>query len=140
MEENNVIKNEQDEGAVELHPEIAKQRQDTYSSLTDLNGIDVFFTDFENAVRQTTFEKEQKIAELEGKMFDGKIIVWESADWQLTEKLFLGQKENILRHDYIQDVNKISFVDIGMVLISMLGVSALYIFFFRDRKERRRKL
>ena len=30
------------ESELELHPETAKYRQDTYSSLTDLNGIDVY--------------------------------------------------------------------------------------------------
>lgn len=140
MEENSIMENEQDESALELHPDLVRQRQDTYSSLTDLNGIDVFFTDFENAVRHVSSERLQELQKLEGKMFDGQTTVWEGVDRQLAEKLFAGQEENILRHDYVQDGNKLSFVDIGMVLISMLGMSALYVFFFRNRKERKKKL
>ena len=140
IEENGILDNEQYEGAVELHPELVKQRQDTYSSLTDLNEVDVFFTEFENAVRQVASGRMQEMKALEGRMFDGQITVWEGADKELAEKLFTGQEENILRHDYTQDGNRLSFVDIGMVLIAMLGMSALYIFFFRDRKERKKKL
>lgn len=140
MEENSMIENEQDEGAVELHPELARQRQDTYNSLTDLNGIDVFFTDFEDAVRRLAAENVLRWKELGEKMFDGQVKVYESADEELTGKMFAGQEKNILRHDYTQNGNKLSFVDIGMVLIAMLGMSALYIFFFRDRKERKKKL
>lgn len=140
MEGNNTIENEQDEGAVELHPELVRQRQDTYNSLTDLNGIDVFFTEFENTVRYVVSERIQELKALEEKMFDGQMTIWEGADGELTEKLFAGQEENILRHDYTQDESRLSFVDIGMVLIAVLGVSALYVFFFRDRKERKKKL
>lgn len=140
MEENGMIQNEQEEGAVELHPELAKQRQDTYSSLTDLNGIDVFFTEFENTVRHAASERIQELKALEGKMFDGQMTIWEGTDRELTEKLFAGQEENILRHDYTQAESRLSFVDIGMVLIAVMGVSALYVFFFRDRKERKKKL
>lgn len=140
MEGNSTIENEQDEGAVELHPELVRQRQDTYNSLTDLNGIDVFFTEFENTVRYVVSERIQELKALEEKMFDGQMTIWEGADGELTEKLFAGQEENILRHDYTQDESRLSFVDIGMVLIAVLGVSALYVFFFRDRKERKKKL
>ncbi len=140
MEGNSTIENEQDEGAVELHPELVRQRQDTYNSLTDLNGIDVFFTKFENTVRYVVSERIQELKALEEKMFDGQMTIWEGADGELTEKLFAGQEENILRHDYTQDESRLSFVDIGMVLIAVLGVSALYVFFFRDRKERKKKL
>lgn len=140
MEENGMIQNEQEEGAVELHPELAKQRQNTYSSLTDLNGIDVFFTEFENTVRHAASERIQELKALEGKMFDGQMTIWEGVDGELTEKLFAGQEENILRHDYTQAESRLSFVDIGMVLIAVMGVSALYVFFFRDRKERKKKL
>ena len=140
MEGNSTIENEQDEGAVELHPELVRQRQDTYNSLTDLNGIDVFFTEFENTVRYVVSERIQELKALEEKMFDGQMTIWEGADGELTEKLFAGQEENILRHDYTQDESRLSFIDIGMVLIAVLGVSALYVFFFRDRKERKKKL
>lgn len=140
MEGNSTIENEQDEGAVELHPELVRQRQDTYNSLTDLNGINVFFTEFENTVRYVVSERIQELKALEEKMFDGQMTIWEGADGELTEKLFAGQEENILRHDYTQDESRLSFVDIGMVLIAVLGVSALYVFFFRDRKERKKKL
>lgn len=126
------------ESELELHPETAKYRQDTYSSLTDLNGIDVFSEEFQKAVERVLGEENRKKEELENKAFVSEIFTVQGADEELEAKLFLGEEETVLRHDYEKEKDNWSVTDIGMVLFSMLAVAALYLFFFQDRKARKK--
>jgi len=140
MEEKELIEEQKDESEVELHPELVKQRQDTYNSLTDLNGIDVFSTGFMNAVNRVKEERNKEQQELEQKVFDEEMLQLKNADAELTAKLFEGQEEIILRHDYTRDTKGVSFMDIGLVLIAMLAVCGIYIFLFQDKKARKKKI
>ncbi len=140
VEEKELIETGQEDSEVELHPEIAKQRQDTYNSLTDLNGIDVFSTEFENAVRRITEEKNQRKQELNGQVFDAEMLRIKGADTELASKLFEGQEETILRHDYTNNVKGLSVMDIGMVVIAVLAVCGIYLFLFQDKKARKKRL
>lgn len=140
MEEKEFYEEQKDESEIELHPEVAKQRQDTYHSLTDLNGIDVFSTEFEASVKAVIGEKIEKLRKLEGQVFDQEPVSPKSTDEELTDKLFTGQQETILRHDYTKDQKGVSVMDIGMVLLAMLAVCGIYMFFFQDRKARKKRL
>lgn len=140
MEEKEFYEEQKDESEIELHPEVAKQRQDTYHSLTDLNGIDVFSTEFEASVKAVMGEQIEKLRKLEGQVFDQEPVSPKSTDEELTDKLFTGQQETILRHDYTKDQKGVSVMDIGMVLLAMLAVCGIYMFFFQDRKARKKRL
>lgn len=140
MEEKEFYEEQKDESEIELHPEVVKQRQDTYHSLTDLNGIDVFSTEFEASVKAVIGEQIEKLRKLEGQVFDQEPVSPKSTDEELTEKLFTGQQETILRHDYTKDQKGVSVMDIGMVLLAMLAVCGIYMFFFQDRKARKKRL
>lgn len=140
MEEKEFYEEQKDESEIELHPEVAKQRQDTYHSLTDLNGIDVFSTEFEASVKAVIGEQIEKLRKLEGQVFDQEPVSPKSTDEELTDKLFTGQQETILRHDYTKDQKGVSVMDIGMVLLAMLAVCGIYMFFFQDRKARKKRL
>lgn len=121
-----------------LHPETVKQRQDVYSSLTDLYGIDVFSTEFQKAIERVMGEKRQREEQIGEQVFAGDMLRQRDADTQISEKLFLGQKQSILSHDYKSTSDAWSFMHIGVVLFAVLAVSALYIFIFQDRKARKK--
>lgn len=149
MGENENIKNEEspviteemlEEGAIELHPEEAKHRQDTYSSLTDLSGIDVFSDNFQEIVNQVQEKKSRKFKAMQNEIFTEEVIREQDADAEISSFLFTGQKEQTLLHDYEKSSNGWSVMDISLVLIAILAVSALYIFFFNDRKVRRKRI
>ena len=122
---------------IELHPELVKQRQDVYNSLTDLYGVDVFTTEFRNIVERVVNERKQREKQIGEQVFAGDMLRQQATDTQITEQLFLGQKQNILSPDYTNDSDSWSLVQTGVVLIAVLAVSALYIFIFQDRKVRR---
>lgn len=141
MEESPVITEEMlEEGAVELHPEEAKHRQDTYSSLTDLSGIDVFSDKFQKTVSQVQEKINHEFEEMQKEIFMEEIIREQDADAEIKSFLFMEQKDQTLLHDYERNTNRWSVMDISLVFIAILAVSALYIFFFNDRKVRRKKI
>ncbi len=129
---------EETEGELKLHPETVKYRQDTYSSLTDLNGVDVFSEAFRGSVERVLQERSRREQEVEEEIFVSSVFPSRGAEEQLVSKLFLGQEERVLLHEYEKETGRLSFVDIGMVLASMLAVAALYLFIFQDRKARKR--
>lgn len=126
-----------EENEIELHPEEVKQRQDAYSSLTDLNGIDVFSTEFQNTVKKVIQGKAQKEKEKKEEIFVNKIMVQQDYDIQLSTQLFLNEEELVLSHNYSENNAEWSLMDISLVLIAVLAVSALYLFFFQDRKVKK---
>lgn len=123
---------------IELHPELVKQRQDVYSSLTDLYGVDVFTTEFRDIVERVVNERKQREERIGGQVFAEDMLRQQAADTQITEQLFLGQKQNILSPDYKSGSDSWSLMQTGVVLIAVLAVSALYIFIFQDRKVRKK--
>ncbi len=127
-----------EENEIELHPEEVKQRQDAYSSLTDLNGIDVFSTEFQNTVKKVIQEKNQKEKEKKEEIFVNKIIIHQDYDIQLSTQLFLNEEELVLSHNYSENNAGWSLMDVSLVLIAVFAVSALYLFFFQDRKVKKR--
>ena len=127
----------QQEEEITLHPEDTKQRQDTYSSLTALNGVDVFSTEFQGCVKQILDVKNKRQDEIKEEVFAVQVISQQDFEMQATTQLFSGQKDMVLAHDYSASVGKWSLLNTGMVLIAVMAVSALYLFFFQDRKVRR---
>lgn len=127
------------DGAIELHPEIVRQRQDTYSSLTDLYGVDVFSDEFNDSVE--TIENQQKESEQQlGKaIFVEEVSVVEDSDTQLLSQLFTTQEEMVLSQNYAGSDTGVSVMDVSLVLIGVLAVAALYLFLFSDKKARRNK-
>ena len=125
---------------IELHPEIVRQRQDTYSSLTDLAGIDIFYDRFQEIIEQVKKEKSEHFEKIEQKVFMDEVIEEYDADIHVVSNLFLGQEEFILRHDYQKNNERMSIMDVSLILITILAVIALYVFFFNDKKIRRKKI
>lgn len=127
------------DGALQLNPEIAKQRQDTYSSLTDLHGIDIFSDSFND--RAAEVEAERQTAEMQLKNY---IFVEETEDidtdsWLLSQ-LFIEKEGLVLTQDYTGSKERLSIIDIGITAVVVLAVAALYLFVFNDKKARRKKI
>lgn len=123
---------------IELHPENVRQRQDTYSSLTDLEGINIFYDDFQETISKVKKIENKKLEEINQAVFVDEIIVENGSDVQITSNLFRKQEEMVLKHDYQEGNNKSLALDISLALIAVLAVAALYIFFFNERKIRRK--
>lgn len=123
---------------IELHPETVKQRQDTYSSLTDLEGINIFYDSFQEIVLSHQNAEDNKFKSIAQKVFIDEIVGENSEDMQITSKLFQKQDEIVLKHDYQKENEKTLIIDISLILIAVLAVAALYIFFFNNKKIRRR--
>ena len=75
-EMDNAETEEQEE--LELHPEEVRQRQDTYSSLTDLSQIHLFTSEFNNRMEEKERREEDQYIELSEEVFmhavRGKVV------------------------------------------------------------------
>ena len=126
-----------EEKDIELHPEEAKQRQDVDSSLTDLNRINVFSAEFQNTVKQVTEKKKQLEKDKREEIFVEEIVRQGNSDMQITSLLFMDRGETVLSHNYFENNTKWSLMDVSFILIAVMVVSALYLFFFQDRKAKK---
>lgn len=127
------------ENAIELHPELVKQRQNTYSSLTDLHNIPLFTDEFRVRMETDRQMRKKEEALLRNSTFNQNFIMVQDSDEWLVSQLFAGQQERVLEQEYIQNDTSLSFMDISILLIAVLAVSALYLFVFKDKKVRRTK-
>lgn len=131
--------NEERQSDIELHPEIAKQRQDTYSSLTDLSGIAVFSDEFEILSDKVEQKKVNEDKALQDKVFFSEILSTAGKDDDLLAKVFVEKQEQPLLQDYRKEQYQFSFIEIGLILISVLVMTAVYLFLFQKKTPEKRK-
>ncbi len=95
-EMDNAETEEQEE--LELHPEEVRQRQDTYSSLTDLSQIHLFTSEFNNRMEEKERREEDQYIELSEEVFMHAVRGKGSEELKL--QLFTGEQGQKLLHDY----------------------------------------
>lgn len=121
---------------LELHPETVKQRQDTYSSLTDLAGIEIFYDSFREKAARIQQEQDERSEKRAQKVFVEEMLPKGDSDIQMISNLFTEQEEVVLSPDY-QTGNKSAWViETAMVLIAVSAMLIIYIFFFKNWKKR----
>lgn len=121
---------------LELHPEEVKGKTDTYTSLTELYGVNIFTKEFEKIKEETNRGKEENRQEIEKQLF----LDWNAENGieedELTSLLFGQQFEEILMESYEKDVQRINFGEAAMVGVSIAAVIAVYLLFSIDKKKR----
>ena len=125
-------------GNIELNPDTAKDRLDTYSSLTELSGVNIFSDEFRNA--KYLREKINENTDLNLKQFifmKDLIAVNENSYSSL---LFSGTEKSTIMKNYETNKEGFSFLYISVVLIAVLAMTTLYMFFFYDQKKRRKRI
>ena len=79
---------------LELHPEEVRQRQDTYSSLTDLSQIHLFTSEFKNRMEEKERREEDQYIELSEEVFMQAVRGKGSEELKL--QLFTGEQDQKL--------------------------------------------
>ena len=126
-EMDNAETEEQEE--LELHPEEVRQRQDTYSSLTDLSQIHLFTSEFNNRME----EKERREEELSEEVFMHAVRGKGSEELKL--QLFTGEQGQKLLHDYGEMSRGSYTFEVLLMSGAILLIVILYAFFFKRGKE-----
>ena len=121
---------------LELHPEEVKGKTDTYTSLTDLYGVDIFTQDFQNKIRKEELEITKYRIRIEKQLFQD--IDEESTEEMnpIVEKMFKGTQEEILMQSYDVESGRINWLESTGVILSVILVMMIYLVFFR-KKERK---
>lgn len=121
---------------LELHPEEVKGKTDTYTSLTDLYGVDIFTQDFQNKIRKEELEITKYRIRIEKQLFQD--IDEESTEEMnpIVEKMFKGTQEEILMQSYDVESGRINWLESTGVILSVILVMMIYLVLFR-KKERK---
>lgn len=119
---------------LEFNTEILKQKNESYSSLTDLNGVALFTDDYETLIEKKQQEDSQKNSEIEKKLFVTEMRQ-EGADDEVINTLFLNTSQEVVKVNTTpaeQDLSLV-FPAIGIVFCVFL------LFMVQYYKKRRRK-
>ncbi len=127
------------DSALDLNPELVKQRQDTYSSLTDLHGIDIFSDEFAERLQEIEANFEKQEQQLKNVVFIEEAGNTNDVDGWLYSQLFVEKEELVLKQEYVNKEDSLSLIDIGIMAIVVFAVAALYLFIFNDKKARRKR-
>ena len=121
---------------LELHPEEVREKTDTYSSLTELYGVDIFTKNFKirkNELMQADNEEAEEIEKQLFKVWNGEIGIRED---ELTAYLFKAQKEEVYLPSYQTENQTWGIAEGIMIAVPIAIVIAIYILFFIDKKRR----
>lgn len=125
-------------GNIELNPDTAKARLDTYTSLTELSGVNIFSDEFRNAkYLKETIDKNTDLYLNQFIFIKDVIGVNENSYSSL---LFLGTEKSAITKNYKTVKEVSSFLYFSVVLIAVLAMTTLYMFFFYDQKKRRKRI
>ncbi|WP_195268311.1 hypothetical protein [Eubacterium sp. 1001713B170207_170306_E7] len=119
---------------LEFNTEILKQKNESYSSLTDLNGVALFTDDYETLIEIKQQENGRKNSEIQQKLFVTEIRQ-EGADDDVVNTLFLNTSQEVVKVNTTpadQDLSLV-FPAIGIVFCVFL------LFMVQYYKKRRRK-
>ena len=125
-------------GNIELNPDTAKSRLDTYSSLTELSGVNIFSDEFRNV--KYLREKINENTDLNLKQFIFMKDLIGVNENSYSSLLFLGTEKSTIMKNYETNKEGFSFLYISVVLIAVLAMTTLYMFFFYDQKKRRKRI
>lgn len=123
---------------IEIDPSVLQERSDAYSSLTDINGADVFTDVYEEKVRQYGLKKQQIYSSVQEKVFvvnsDDTADIYE----QVKEVMFMDEKSQILKDERTENSNEIGLA-IPIIGVIFIIVILLLVRYVNKRKEKREK-
>ena len=123
-------------GELELHPEEVKGKTDTYASLTELYGVDIFteeFFELTESVRKETALEQEKIENQLFNSWKGDLGVRED-----TLECYLFQENRVEAYlpSYQAGDNNMGIMEAVMIGIAIAAVIAIYIIFPLVKKRR----
>ena len=108
-------------GNIELNPDTAKSRLDTYSSLTELSGVNIFSDEFRNV--KYLREKINENTDLNLKQFIFMKDLIGVNENSYSSLLFLGTEKSTIMKNYETNKEGFSFLYISVVLIAVLAMT-----------------
>lgn len=112
---------------LEFDTSVLKDRGETYSSLTDMNEIEVFTRSFEKKIETVSEQEELYEVHIAEQPFTGVMAVDESGE-QILEVLFQGKQQSVIRGGEAESQNGkgIAFSAVGVMFALFLGIMLLY--------------
>lgn len=121
---------------LELHPEEVREKTDTYVSLTELYGVDIFTKEFGERKTELILTADKEEIEIEKQLFvlwNGEVGIRED---ELSEHLFKTQNTEAYLPSYKTTYKAWGITEVIMIGVPVAIVLAIYILFSVDKKRR----
>lgn len=133
-----VLLGENMSGYLKLNPESIKEKNSSYSSLTDLYHVELFTNQFKHSVEAQQIEEKKKYDEVYSNIFIKDYAYQTSKNQELAEKLFADKIENSIREDYktIQ-ADSTHYYGAAGLFIFLLFAALFAKYYFKKKKEKK---
>lgn len=130
---NEKVNDENDENSLDLNTDDLKNKKEDYSSLTDINGINIFTDEAKKAIDEKNINKKEKWDETKNKLFTSNNQTKKN-EKNISDNLF--NEPVVFNKTFTKQQTKISFVWIVVCLTIGLGI-CVFVFTrrFYKRKE-----
>lgn len=123
------------EEVLQLNPYVIKERQSTYTSLTDQYGVFVFTNRFRQSKQQIETEAARQNEQLMQDIFNGRYLPEEQVENGLESLLFIKEKEQVIRQEN-NDTVSVHTLGYGIALMGAgLLFGALLLQYHRKKKK-----
>lgn len=122
--------------SIQIDPSVLNERSNTYSSLTDINGIDVFTDKYEEQVKGYNENAKEAFGELKNKIFIEQMSDEDSQQEEVKAQLFINTQGYIIKEEVQNEVltNGLAVPIIGIMTVIFVLFMVSY---FGKRKSRK---
>ncbi len=126
-----------DSSNITLDPSILQEKNETYSSLTDTNGVDLFTDKYEKWVETVKTEEENQNRQIEKVIFNTGSETEQSEYERVQNRLFLNTQPQVKKEIVGKGKNQtgMAVATVGIILI----VFFLVLFSFSEKRRKRRR-
>lgn len=123
---------------VKLDTTVLHEKNETYSSLTDTYGIDLFTNQYEEKVYQVNLKENKIYQEMEKKLFETDIESGKDEYEKVQDQLFLNIGTEVKKEE-IKKIDTNLGVNIGITGILLILFFFVFFLIFDKRRKRRRE-
>jgi len=123
---------------ITIDPSVLNERSNAYSSLTDINGIDVFTNRYEAQVKEYNENVQKEFMDLKNQVFFKQIDNEDSQYEEIKTQLFLNTQGQILKEEVQNEIltNGLTVPVMGIMTIIFM----LFMVSYFGKKQSRKKL
>lgn len=131
---------EEQSRSIMIDPSVLNERSNTYSSLTDINGIDVFTNKYEEKVKGYNENAEEAFLDLKNKIFIEQINDEDSQYEEVKTQLFINtQTQGHIMKEEVQDevlTNGLAVPVTGIMTV----IFVLFMFSYFGKRKSKKKM
>lgn len=123
---------------IKFDTSVLQEKDETYSSLTDTYGIDLFTDEYEEKVQQIEVKEDQIYQRIEQKLFESNSMSGKDEYEKIQDQLFLYTSSEVKKEE-IEKTDSAMGVNIAITGILLILFFFVFFMFFDEKGKRRRQ-